>query len=195
MLFWLRREAMAVAVPRQFEIVRVAARDQFDSKIKLATQLEDYTRRMIRENRSSAFQRFLNDRRISLRARTIVSYITVAQNIGTLDDSLKPTGKVTATTPLSGFSNHLKDCLLPYVKKNKFSLDEVREFISSKLSGPHPIPTITPHLLYTEQTPNISEFTFTQCLLMLDELFSDRFRVRSVRTLLHREVLWGAALS
>jgi len=183
---------MATAVPRQFEIVRIAARNDFETKIQLATELENYTKRMIRENRDSAFQRYYDDRRSALRARTIVSYISVAQNVGTLDDSLKPTGRVTASTPLSGFSNHLKDCLLPYAKKHGFSLDQIRDFISSKLKGSNPVAPITPRLLYTGQTPNVSEFTFTQCLYMLDELFNDRFRVRSVRTLLHKDVFWGA---
>lgn len=184
---------MAIAVPRQFEIVRAAARADFDTKIRLAIELENYTKRMIRERRNSAFQRLRDDRRIALRARTIVSYISVGQSIGILDDSLKPTGGVTTATTLGGFSNHLKDCLLPYVKDHGFSLDQIRNFISAQLNGAHPIAPITPQLLYAERTPDISQFTFAQCLLMLDELFSDRFRVRSVRMLLHRDVLWGAA--
>jgi len=61
------------------------------------------------------------------------------------------------------------------------------------LNRPYPIEPMTPQLLYAKLNPNISEFTFTQCLLMFDELFPEMFRVRSVRLLLHRDALWGNA--
>ena len=182
---------MAVAVPRQFEIARTAAKRVFDTKTKLAIEIERYTTQMIRRNSPSAFQRIQDDTKLPIRARTIVSYISVATTIGIIDDSLKPTGSVTASTDLSGFTNHLKDCLLPFTRKHGFALDDIKVFISKQLARSPPIEPITPQLLYQKLTPNISEFTFNQCLLMLDELYSGTFRVRSVRTLLHRQALWG----
>ena len=184
---------MAVAVPRQFEIARAAARGQFPTKIRLATSIETYTKQHIRENRASAFQRLQNDEKRALQARTIVSYITVSEHIGTLSDSLQPTGPVTSETRLRGFVNHLKDCLLPYAKRNRFSLEEIRDFISATLNRSRPIEPMTPQLFYAKLNPNIPEFTFTQCLLMFDELFPEMFRMRSVRLLLHRDALWGNA--
>ena len=184
---------MAEAVPRQFEIVRTAVRGSFATKIGLATEVHRYTQRMIREKRPSAFQISSEDQVFPMRARSIVPYVTVGQSIGLLDDSLEPTGPITKRTNLSGFVNHLRDVLPPYADQHGFSLNEIRDFILGYLGATtYPIEPITPRLLYIRLNPDLSQFVFDQCLAMLHELYSDVFRVHSVRSLLHRDALWGA---
>jgi hypothetical protein len=183
---------MATAVPRQFEIARAAASGAFSTKTKLANELLKRTRAMISQNQSSAFQRIVDDQRIPLRAETIVSYISVAQHVGIIDDSLKVTGPLTEKTLLKGFSNYLRDCLGVFSSQNGFGVDQIRDFLSKSLSKrPFPIETVTPSLFFSHLNPNVSEFTYNQCLTMFDELGSDRFRVRSVRILLHKDIIWG----
>lgn len=185
---------MATAVPRQFEIARAAAGGEFSTKVKLATELRRHTNAMITLNRASAFQRIHDDTRVALRVDTIISYITVAQRIGILDDSLKVTGTLTAKTPLKGFSYYLRECLGRFSHSNGFSVPQIRNFISARLQArPFPIETVTPSLLYAHLNPNVSEFAYNQCLVMFDELGSDTFRLRSVRILLHKDILWGGA--
>jgi hypothetical protein len=185
---------MATAVPRQFEIARTAARGEFSTKIKLATEIRRYTLSMISENRASAFQRIHDETRVALRADTIISYVSVAQSIGILDDSLKVTGPLSVKTPLKGFSFYLRDRLRQFSASNGFSVTQIMDFLSARLQQrPFPLQIVTPSLLYTSLNPNISEFTYNQCLVMFDELGSDTFRLRSVRVLLHKDILWGGA--
>jgi hypothetical protein len=185
---------MAVAVPRQFEIVRAAASGDYTSKIKLATELHRRTNAAIARNRNSAFQRMHDENRVALRIPTITAYINVARNIGLVDDSLKVTGFLNEKTPLDGFANYLRECLGKFSERHGFSVSQIRDFLLKHFDRrPYPIETATPALLFSQLNPNVSEFTFNQCLLMFDELGSEKFRVRSIRLLLHKDIVWGGA--
>lgn len=185
--------AMAAAVPRQFEIAKAAAGNEFSTKIQLATELNRRTRSMISQKESSAFQRIIEGRPVALKVSTIISYINVAQNIGIIDRSLKITGPLKQSTQLRGFSNYLRECLGIYSDHHRFSVAQIQNFLSKRLDmRPFPIEPVTPWVLYAELNPNVSEFTYNQCLLMFDELGNDKFRVRSVRLLLHKDIIWGA---
>lgn len=183
---------MATAVPRQFEIAKLASRGGYATKTALATELRRRTEASISHNRNSAFQRIVDERRVPLRVGTIVSYVSVAQAVGILDDSLQATGPIKSDTKLDGFANYLGERVRDFAAKHGFDMDQIRDFIRKQFASQRfPIEPATPQSLYARLNPDVSEFTYYQCLLILDELSNTKFRVRSLRMLLHRDVLWG----
>lgn len=183
---------MATAVPRQFEIAKLATRGGYATKTALATEIRRRTENAISQNRGSPFQRTIDERRVPLRVGTIISYIRVAEDIGILDDSLKTTGPIKSDTKLDGFANYLREQVRNFATKHGFDTDQIRDEIRKQFTSPKfPVEPVTPQSLFARLTPDVSEFTYYQCLLILDELSSTRFRVRSLRMLLHRDVFWG----
>ena len=143
------------------EIARTAAGREYQTKMALAKDIETQTKKAIREIDEFAFQRVYNDKKLPLRTRSIVGYISVSQNIGILDGSLKPTGKVVPTTTLIGFSNHLKECLLPLIDKHGFSLQKISSIIEKQLKSELPIELITPQVLFAKINPDLKNYVRT----------------------------------
>lgn len=185
---------MAEATPRQFEIAKIASRRAFPTKRALATEIERYTKNEISENRRTAFQRLENDEYKALTATTISKYLTVAQDIGILDQNLTPTGKVTESTPFRGFVNHLRQAVQNFSRASNFWIDDIERAISGSIQdasiGRQAMLPPTSREVRRRLEVTVGDMVFNETLKLMSELFSNRIRFTSVQLIQTNSSFW-----